>query len=128
MNRFGIASVVVIGGLIMAGTWTRSLSGQQTRVCLHGTDETAAERTRRNEAVGYVRSVHNAQARFYPSSSRYGQIAELSDVRPLPTGFTLQHAADTQGYMFSVKDMTDQCRFTLYSDHAGLIYEAVPMR
>ncbi len=128
MNRIAVVSAIVIGGLLAGGARARTAEGQQPRVCLHGADETAAERTRRQEAVGYVRSINTAQARFYPSNNRYGQVAELLDVRPIPAGFALQHATNVDGYIFSVKDKTDQCLFTLYSDQAGIIYEAGPMR
>jgi hypothetical protein len=104
------------------------VNAQQARVCLHGSDETAAEKTRRNEAVQYTRAINTAQAQHFPVNNRYGEIEELAVPRALPAGFAVQHAATATGYIFSVKDSTDQCRFTIYSDQDGIIYFAEPMR
>jgi hypothetical protein len=124
-----IGTVVAVALVIAVGkVMTSPVGAQQARACLHGTDETPEEKTRRNEAVGYTRSLHNAQAGFISVNSRYGQIAELQGVRPIPAGFAVQHAAEAKGYIFSVKDTTDQCRFTIFSDQLGIIYFAEPMR
>jgi hypothetical protein len=123
-----VAAAAVVAAIAAGRVSVAPVNAQQARVCLHGTDETPAERARRNQAINYTRSIHNAEARFFPPSNRYGQIDELADVRAMPAGFVLQHAANAKGYIFSVKDTTDQCRFTIYSDQDGIIYFAEPMR
>lgn len=128
MRRILIGSVVAVAMVGVGKMAFPAVRAQQARACLHGSDETPAERSRRNEAVGYARAINTAQAQHFPVNNRYGQIEELAVTRPLPAGFAVQHAATTAGYIFSVKDSTDQCRFTIYSDQDGIIYFAEPMR
>jgi hypothetical protein len=96
--------------------------------CLHGTDETAEERTRRSEALAYVRSINNAQGRFSAANKRYGQFNELTGLGGVPFEFVLLHAAASNNYVFSLKHEADPCGYTLYSDRGGIIYVASPMQ
>jgi hypothetical protein len=47
----------------------------------------------------------------------------------IPEGFAVHLATDgSTGYVFSVKDTLDPCRFALFSDQAGLIYTGEPLQ
>jgi hypothetical protein len=128
MRRILIGSVVAVAMFGVGRMALPAVSAHQARVCLHGSDETPAERARRGEAVGYTRAINTAQSQHASVNNRYGQIEELAVTRALPAGFAVQHAANAAGYIFSVKDTTDQCRFTIFSDQDGIIYFAEPMQ
>lgn len=95
--------------------------------CLHGADEAGAEARRRTGALRYVESLNAAQAAFFDRTAGYAQFSELAGLGGVPAGFVLQHAAAGNSYLFSLKDQQDPCGYTLYSDHAGVTYEAAPL-
>jgi hypothetical protein len=42
-----------------------------------------------------------------------------------PDGFHLQFHTDGTSYLFALKDTMDRCRFSIFSDEDGDIYEAI---
>ena len=120
----------VVGcGLLFVGPASFARTQQtETRACLHGPDETAGEKTRRGQALTYVRVINTAQTAFAGRNRRYAHFDELQDVQQAPPGFALQHAADSNGYLFSVKDTADPCGFALFSDQKGIIYQGAYIR
>jgi hypothetical protein len=101
--------------------------------CLHGANETAAERTRREQAVQFAQRLNAAQQFNLPDYRQpgpqgrlYRPFEELRNVPPVPAGFRLQFHTDGKSYAFSLKDARDACRFALFSDQDGYIYTAVP--
>ena len=38
-------------------------------------------------------------------------------------GFELKLYNDDAGYVFAIKDMRDTCRYAIFSDQSGLLYE-----
>jgi hypothetical protein len=131
MKRIVIVTAVSTALVIAAGRMlVPSVAAQQGSGCLNGKgpDETPEQRARRAEAINYTRSLHNAEASFFPPNNRYGQMNELSGVNSIPAGASVQHATTEKGYLFSVKGTTGQCAFTIYSDQNGIIYFAEPMR
>jgi hypothetical protein len=127
MKNVAIVAAMAILAAAAAGRIVYGARAQATG-CLHGADETDVERFRRTEAVRFVRSVHNAQARYERANGRYGRLGELAGLADLPTGFSAQHSADKASYLLAVKDVGDPCYFAIFSDHAGLIYVGDPLR
>jgi hypothetical protein len=41
----------------------------------------------------------------------------------MPAGFELSFYSGDAGYIFSIKDRLDPCRYAIFSDEAGFIYE-----
>jgi hypothetical protein len=96
--------------------------------CLHGADETAAERTRRERALYYAQRLNAAEQSSFPAGRTYRRPEEFPSLPPLPPGFLLQFHTDGRTYTFSLKDGRDPCGFAIFSDQRGYLYVAVPHR
>ena len=96
--------------------------------CLHGQNETAAERTRREQAVMYAQRLNAAEQSSFPAGGTYRRPEELLSLPRLPVGFFLQFHTDGRTYAFSLKDWRDPCRFAIFSEQHGYLYVAVPHR
>jgi hypothetical protein len=121
--KFVLAVCAVV--LATAGT----ASAQQT--CLHDSSETAANRTRRQQAITVARAINTAEHRGLSPrqpGQRYQPFDQLTMVPAIPAGFDLQFHTDGDTYTFSLKDTRDPCKYAIFSDQEGLIYEALPMR
>jgi hypothetical protein len=118
------AIVAVCGVVVSAGS---GLSSVQNAPCDPTAAPTPEQRSRRNLAIGVARQINNGQAQAWSSLRRYGQLGELGSLT-IPQGFEVQVSADPLGYTFSVKDTQDGCKFAVFSDQAGVIYAANPIR
>jgi hypothetical protein len=96
--------------------------------CLQGQNETAADRTRREQAVIYAHSLNAAEQSGFPAGGTYRRPEELITLPRIPAGFLLQFHTDGRTYAFSLKDGRDPCRFAIFSDQQGDLYVAVPHR
>ena len=99
-----------------------------TQSCLHGSDETPANRTRRLQAVQYAAKVNAAEGGSVPRVQKYRPLNELANLPPLPAGFNLQFHTDGLTYTFSLKDTRDACHYAIFSDQDKLLYEAIPSK
>jgi len=103
----------------------------QFRKCLHGDNETRAERLRRESAVEFADRINDAQTnarRFGPRANRkYVPLDQLSNLPDTPDGFRVQLHTDGESYSFSIKDVRDPCRYAVFSDQSGDVYQGVPM-
>jgi hypothetical protein len=45
-----------------------------------------------------------------------------------PNEFVTSLVVDANGYIFSIKDTLDPCRFAFFSDQDGVIYTAKPIQ
>lgn len=123
---FAVMCVTIARATSMLPDGPHAMQPDARAGCLHGPDETEAERKRRAVAIAHVRSINTAQ------SKRTGQgpwieLNQLS-VGPAPAGFSVQLATFDGGYLVSMKDTLDPCRYALFSDDAGLIYVGRPMQ
>jgi len=101
------------------------------QTCLHGSDETPAQKTRRDAAIQLATRINLAQMiTSGPRSrnNRYRPLNELTNIPPTPQGFDLQFHTDGNTYSFSVKDRMDPCRYVVFSDQDKFLYEAVARR
>jgi hypothetical protein len=96
--------------------------------CLHGPDETATERARREQAVLYAQRLNAAEQSGFPAGRTYRRPDEFLSLPTLPAGFVLQSHTDGRSYAFSLKDGRDPCRFAIFSDQHGYLYAGVPHR
>jgi hypothetical protein len=124
ISKIGLPAACL--GIVLAALTTSPASARQD-ACFQGQGETTVEATRRRDAVGLVRAVNTAQAAAFGRTGRYQPLANVT-VPVTPTGFALQFALSDTGYVFSVKDTLDPCRYAYFSDQAGLIYTAQPLR
>jgi hypothetical protein len=91
--------------------------------CRHDQRSTAEDRTRRTQALALAKAINAAQARVVRQTRRYQPLANLGSLPEVPRGFRLNLYADGEGYIFALKDTLDSCRFAVFSDSAGLLYE-----
>jgi hypothetical protein len=106
-----------------------SSSGQivpRAVACLHDGSENAANRTLREQALLVARAINTAEGQAVQRSGRFQTLATLSDIPAVPDGFTLRLYADADGYVFSLKDTRDLCRFGIFSDQSGTVYPSTP--
>ena len=96
--------------------------------CLHGSDETAANRARRQQAVQYAARVNAAEGMSVPRLQKYRPLDELPNLPALPAGFDIQFHTDGLTYTFSLKDTRDACHYAIFSDQDKLLYEAIPSK
>ena len=101
--------------------------GPLPRPCLHGNQESNAERTRRTQAIDYVTKVNIAESARLPALPRtYRPLPELGNIPPVPAGFAVQFHNDDRSYTVSLKDTRDACHYAVFSDQDRLVYEGVP--
>jgi hypothetical protein len=110
-------------GLLPAGALLEEQLPSPVAQCRHDVHSTQADRGRRNEAVTLAKAIHAAQADMVRRTQRYHPLASLRDLPAVPSGFTVHLYADGDGYIFAIKDTRDPCRFAVFSDTAGLLYE-----
>lgn len=115
-------------------------SGPQTSApCLHGANESAEQANRRRRALAAARAINTAQARQKATIGAFAETAVLLGLPGVPTpasdqageivsGWRLQLAAGSDGYVFAIKDTTDPCQFAYFSDDSGVIYTAQPLQ
>ena len=108
--------------------------------CLHGPGELPEEAARRSVAVAAVRVINTAQmrskaqARNFLNTAEVLQLPDLVQLREaaqdneVAPGWHLRLWTATDGYIFTISDTTDPCRFSYFSDDRGLIYTAQPIR
>ena len=115
---------VVVGALLVLGGATPGL-GQD---CLHGRNESAANRQRREQAIKVAHSINAAQAAAIAvnPNATYKRVSELR-LPEIPDNFQLTlHVNGRQTYAFSLKDFADPCYFAIFSDQDRLVYATHP--
>ena len=136
MVKYALAAAVA--GLVGTGTALGDTALGDTALgntafaqqnCLHNASESPANKTRRDQAIRVARGINTAEhmglAPRRPGQ-RYRRFEELVMIPPIPAGFALQFHTDGDTYSFSLKDTRDPCRYAIFSDQEGDVYEAVP--
>jgi hypothetical protein len=121
-----VASLVVIGAGV---SLVRTVSAQAP-ACRRGNEQSPAEVERRRVAVNLMRAINTTQASFSARNGRYGTFEELgASPTPLPTGdFATSVVTSGKHYSVLIRDMSDACGYTLFSDERGLIFIGAPMQ
>jgi hypothetical protein len=91
--------------------------------CRHTDNATQADRDRALQAVALAKAINAAESEIVKRGGQYQPITSLSALPTAPSGFKVYLYADRTGYLFSLKDTLDPCRFAVFSDVAGLIYQ-----
>jgi hypothetical protein len=73
--------------------------------------------------VALAKALNTAEGEIVRRTRQYQPLSALPNLPPVPTGFSLKLYADRNGYMFALKDTLDSCRYAIFSDAAGLLYE-----
>jgi hypothetical protein len=109
---------------------TASAQGGPARIarCLHGDNESAEQKTRRDQAIKVAQAINTAEVVIVgPQKPKYRRPEELPNIPRLPPGFTLQFNTDGASYSFSVKDTLDACHYAIFSDQEKFVYEGTPL-
>ncbi len=93
--------------------------------CLHGPAEQPAQRARRQDALKIAHQINLAEA-ISGRVGEYRPLAGLVNVSPAPSGFQVRLLTDGVTYTFSIKDTLDPCRYAIFSDEDGRIYQGYP--
>ena len=115
---------IVLAAIIGVTGATSALAQQ----CLHGPNETPANRARREKAIDVAHQINALEAMTaVPGirNPRYKRPIELK-LPPMPEGFGLTFHTDGRIYAFSLKDDRDPCFFAVFSDQDGFVYATNP--
>lgn len=104
--------------------WASTAAAQ---TCLHGSEETSSQRARREAAIRYVEQVNAAQETLRDELGVSGRLDELPRIDGPPVGFVVLLTVDDYNYAITLKDVLDPCRYAVFSDSHGIIYEAAPL-
>jgi len=110
----------------IAALWLLTMGQRPQGACLHGSAESADQRSRRESAMRFVKELQVNEGRFQSESGRYGSLTEIRGTALAPTGFVPRVVYDQWGYVVSVKDALDPCGFALFGDENGVVYEGRP--
>ncbi len=96
--------------------------------CLHGPNEDAAQKARRQAGLTLVRAINTAEANEGAvKAKKYLPLAELTVDLTKAQGFAVQFTTDGRAYSFILKDTTDPCGFAYSSDQNGVIFQGYPI-
>jgi len=118
--------LLLVGIAVVMGPEVALAQGVTPRRCLHATAESAADRSRREQAIDYIVKVNLAESARTLAPHQYRPLKELGNLPPVPAGFDVQFHYDDRSYAVSLKDTRDACRYAIFSDQDGLIYEGEP--
>ena len=128
--RLTIAGLATIAAAVVLSPSLNGSSSAQivpSRVrCLHDAGETQVNRARREQALAVARAINTAEGRGLEQSGRFQPLAALQNIPAGPDGFTARLYADPNGYVLSLKDDRDVCRFAIFSDQSGTLYSSTP--
>jgi len=116
---FSVAIVAVSSGF----GWVTLSSQHSVAECRHTKTATQEDRTRRDQALALARAINQAEADAVRRTKRYQSLANLGKLPAVPRGFELKLFADHSGYIFGLKDSLDPCRYAVFSDESGFLYE-----
>jgi hypothetical protein len=119
--------LTVVALLVSAAALTSSSSGEQiipsSAHCRHDSLEQPMDRQRREAALAVARAINAAEGLLVERTRTYHPLTALRDLPTVPVGFELRFYSDSAGYMFALKDTLDSCRYAVFSDQSGLLYE-----
>jgi hypothetical protein len=95
--------------------------------CLHDDRERPVDRIRREQALTLVKAIHEAEGTAAERVRVYAPLEQLRNLPLTPKGFDLRLYTDGHGYVLSLKDSLDPCRFGIFSDESGIVYEKTPL-
>lgn len=123
-DRSVLSRLRAVSCLLLLLSFAGAADAQQ---CLHGPDESASERSRREAAVDFVARLNAAQKAALEERGTYVALTDAVPPGDVPLGFVPRVTFDRWSYAVSLKDLFDPCGFALFSDQDGRVYEARPV-
>jgi hypothetical protein len=123
-------SVSLVFTFALASTSTHQQAAPESRQvipsaahCRHEGPAQPSDSARRQAALVLARAINTAEGAQAQQTRRYQPLSELRNLPGVPAGFELRFYSDSAGYMFALKDTMDSCRYAIFSDQSGLLYE-----
>jgi hypothetical protein len=129
MTRRTALSVIVL--LVIAASGSSTSTQRQLAVvaeCRHDSHEREPDRIRRQHALALAKAINEAEGTSAERTRVYRPLSALRNLPPVPHGFDLRLYTDGAGYVVSLKDTVDPCRYGIFSDESGFLYEHTPQR
>lgn len=95
--------------------------------CLHGTNEDATQKARRQAALTLMRSINTTEAYLHVQSKTFVPFAKLElDLSKVPD-FDVQLTTDGDSYSVVARDKADPCGFAFFTNQTGVIFQGYPI-
>jgi len=123
LNRHALRLTVVLLALF---SYAAPAHSQQ---CLHGPNEDATQKARRQAALKLVRAINAGESKYLmmSDSDRYSPLSGLTIEPKKVEGFAIQFTMDGAGYSLILKDTTDPCHFVYSTNQNGVTYGGYPV-
>ena len=96
--------------------------------CLHGQNEDATQKARRQAGLTLVRAINTAEANEgLRKAKKYLPPTELTIDLTKAEGFDLQFTTNGRSYSLILKDMTDPCHLVYSTNQDGVIFRGYPI-
>ena len=120
----------LLGAIAVGVSGAVAVSGIHVRAAQQPTVEACAipeQQVWRRQAVQLARAINTMEMKTYFKTNAYQPLSALSDIT-VPDEFSVQLALHESGYIFAIKNAKNPAGCALFSDQAGLIYVAQPLR
>jgi hypothetical protein len=117
----------IVVALLTIPVTLQPVMNAQPPMCLHGPNEMPDQAARRKVALASVRRINSLQTLHHANGKTYQPLSSLPDIQT-PAGFSTQLVVHSTGYVVSLKDKLDPCRFAYFSDQEEVIYTAQAIR
>jgi hypothetical protein len=124
-RRLSICLLVIATSTVSSTAPSPQLAG--VPACLHDDRERPGDRDRREQALSLAKAVHEAEGTAAERARLYVDLPQLRGLPRTPRGFELRLYTDGHSYIMSLKDSLDPCRYGIFSDEAGILYEKAPL-
>jgi hypothetical protein len=129
MARYlSLAFVVAAGIGVSAPSTQTQRPPASVAACRHDSHEQNTDRARRQSALALAKAINEAEGTFAERTRGYRPLNALRNLPPVPSGFDVRLYTDGAGYVVSLKDTIDPCRYGIFSDESGFLYEHTPQR
>ena len=95
--------------------------------CLHGPDEDAVQKARRQAGLTMVRAINSTEATVRAMKGQFLPLAELRLDLTKAKGFEPQFITDGKSYSLILRDTTDPCHFVFSTNQVGVIFQGYPI-
>lgn len=121
MVAVGLAALALVTGVM-----SRPGVSAQPTGC--SGDVPAAQAERRRLAIELMRAINTAQATWMTRLGRYGTPEEVSPAQVPPSDIVTSIVTAGDRYSVLIRDTTDPCGRTLFSDQRGVIFVGTPLQ
>jgi hypothetical protein len=122
----GVVLGIFAVALVAAESSQRAAQPVALPRCRHDSAEESHDRIRREQALALAKAINEAEGIVAERIRLYRPLSQLTSLPPAPAGFHVRLYTDGAGYILSINDTFDPCRYGIFSDESGLVYERTP--